>query len=59
MIRLEIINLFPKQYRPQILAYEFYYVQVVREAWPIARESIPIPSLAQPSLISREKVEEL
>ncbi len=23
MVRLEIINLFPKQYRPQILAYDF------------------------------------
>lgn len=39
MIRLEIINLFPEQYRPQILAYEFYYVQIVREAGPVARES--------------------
>ena len=38
MIRLEIINLFPKQYCPQILAYEFYHVQIVREAWPVARE---------------------
>lgn len=46
MIGLEIINLFPKQYRPQILAYEFYYVQIVREAWSVARESVSVPSLA-------------
>lgn len=40
MISLEIINLFPEQYRPQILAYKFYNIQVVREARPVARESV-------------------
>lgn len=39
MVRLEVINLFPKQDRPKVLANELYNVKIVREARAVARES--------------------
>lgn len=40
VIRLQIIDLLLEHHRPQILADEFDHVQLVREAWPVAREPL-------------------
>lgn len=39
MVRLQIINLLPEQDGPQVFAKEFDHVEMVCEAWAVAREA--------------------
>jgi 5-methylcytosine-specific restriction endonuclease McrA len=39
MIRLQIINLFPKQYCPEVFTQEFNHIHGIRKSRPISAES--------------------
>ena len=43
VVRLEVVNLFPKHQRPQVLAEEFNHVQRIRETRSVPREPVRTP----------------